>query len=222
MAEEQWYYASPGQPQQGPVARELLRSMIVTGQIRATNMVWTPGMAQWSEAQLVPELMTAPTPTQQGLIKPPRLVVELSGLFRRFMAWCIDLVVLGALSIIACLVVLVVVGGYDARLDVTSRFERPPFLTEIALGVAVLLVCWIYYAVLESSAYQATLGKLVMGLFVLSDSGTEVTFMQANLRFIGRLISAGILMIGFLMAAWTRRNQALHDVMAGTLVVRRK
>ena len=80
---------------------------------------------------------------------------------------------------------------------------------------------WLYYALLESSSWQATLGKKALGLEVTDLEGRRISFGRASGRFFGKIISAIILYIGFLMAGFTEKKQALHDMMAGTLVIRK-
>ena len=79
---------------------------------------------------------------------------------------------------------------------------------------------WIYYAALESSSWHATLGKKILGLKVTDLTGNRITFARASGRFFGKILSGMILGIGFLMAGFTARKQALHDILAGCLVLR--
>ena len=87
--------------------------------------------------------------------------------------------------------------------------------------VIVVLLLWLYFALLESSRLQATLGKLALAIKVTTLDGHRIGFGRATLRTVGKYLSAVILMIGFIMAGFTRRRQALHDLIAGTLVVDR-
>jgi len=82
------------------------------------------------------------------------------------------------------------------------------------------MLSWIYYASLESSAWQATLGKKILGLKVTDLAGNRISFGRASGRFFGKILSGMILGIGFLMAGFTERKQALHDILAGCLVLR--
>ena len=68
---------------------------------------------------------------------------------------------------------------------------------------------------------QATLGKLAVGLIVTDLAGEPLTFGQANQRFFGKLVSALTVGVGYFMAAFTDRKQALHDLMAGCHVLLR-
>ena len=82
-----------------------------------------------------------------------------------------------------------------------------------------LLVGWLYYAAQESSEKQATIGKRLLSLKVTDFNGNRLTFGNATGRFFGKLVSGMIYGIGFLMAAFTKQRQALHDKMAHTYVV---
>jgi uncharacterized RDD family membrane protein YckC len=86
-------------------------------------------------------------------------------------------------------------------------------------GLLGLIVGWLYFAMQESSARQATLGKLAMGIKVTDGQGRRIGFGRATGRFFGKLLSGLIFAIGFMLAGWTARKQALHDMLANTLVV---
>ncbi|HXI44099.1 MAG TPA: RDD family protein, partial [Bryobacteraceae bacterium] len=72
---------------------------------------------------------------------------------------------------------------------------------------------------MESSHYQATLGKKALGIIVTDMNGNRISFARANGRFFGKWVSGMIMNIGYLMAAFTEKKQALHDLLAGCLVV---
>lgn len=91
-------------------------------------------------------------------------------------------------------------------------------LSTDALG---LVVGWLYEALFTSSAYQATPGKMLLGIRVTDMAGERITFARATGRHFAKYVSAIILLIGYIMAAFTERKQALHDLMAGTLVVKK-
>ncbi|MCE2564949.1 RDD family protein [Komagataeibacter sp. FNDCF1] len=79
-----------------------------------------------------------------------------------------------------------------------------------------------YYILCESSRAQATPGKLLCGMRVTDLQGNRITVPRAMGRYFGKYLSAFILGIGFLMVMWTERKQALHDILAGTCVIRRQ
>jgi uncharacterized RDD family membrane protein YckC len=84
------------------------------------------------------------------------------------------------------------------------------------------LVSWLYYAIMESSSTQGTLGKMALGIQVIDLSGNPISFARATGRHFGKLISMLIVFVGYLMVAFTVKKQGLHDMMAGCLVVKRK
>jgi uncharacterized RDD family membrane protein YckC len=97
-------------------------------------------------------------------------------------------------------------------------------LTGATLGVGWFLVFflpWVYEAVMLSSVKQATVGKMALGIVVTDMKGGRITFGRATGRHFAKWISALILGVGFLMAAFTEKKQALHDMIADTLVVNR-
>jgi uncharacterized RDD family membrane protein YckC len=82
------------------------------------------------------------------------------------------------------------------------------------------VVSWLYSALMERSSKQATLGKMALGIRVTDLDGNRIGFGKATGRYFAKILSALILGIGFLMVAFTQRKQGLHDMLAGTLVMR--
>jgi uncharacterized RDD family membrane protein YckC len=93
------------------------------------------------------------------------------------------------------------------------------------LPIMVLLefgAIWVYFAFMESSSKQGTLGKMVLGLKVVDTNYQRISLGRATGRWAGKLISGMILAIGYIMAGFTERKQALHDMIAGTYVIHSK
>jgi uncharacterized RDD family membrane protein YckC len=86
------------------------------------------------------------------------------------------------------------------------------------LGTAVFVA---YFALAETSPMGATLGKRLLGMRVTKVDGSRVGIVRSLSRNLLKGLSAALLMIGFAMAGFTKRKQALHDLMTRTLVVRR-
>jgi uncharacterized RDD family membrane protein YckC len=84
------------------------------------------------------------------------------------------------------------------------------------------VVGWLYSAGLESSAQQATIGKRAMGLQVTDLSGDRISFLRATGRYFAKILSVLIFFIGFIMIAFTEKKQGLHDMIAGTLVIKNR
>ena len=88
------------------------------------------------------------------------------------------------------------------------------------LAIAVqLVVDWLYEAGLTASPLQGTLGKRAVGLRVVTEQGERLSFARSTGRFFSKIVSALLLLVGFLMVAFTARKRGLHDMIAGTVVV---
>jgi uncharacterized RDD family membrane protein YckC len=90
-------------------------------------------------------------------------------------------------------------------------------------GVTFILLIfgsWLYEAFMESSSYQATLGKMIFGMKVTDLNGNRISFERATGRHFAKWLSTMILGIGYIMVGFTERKQGLHDLLAGTLVRR--
>lgn len=83
----------------------------------------------------------------------------------------------------------------------------------------IFWVLVLYWSLMESSKYQASIGKRVMGIQVTDENGQRLTFLRALGRNISKILSAFTLLIGFMMAGWTSRKQALHDMVARCYLV---
>jgi uncharacterized RDD family membrane protein YckC len=81
---------------------------------------------------------------------------------------------------------------------------------------------WLYAALLESSARQATVGKMAVGIKVTGLDGRRIGFGRATGRYFAEILSSLSLGVGYAMVAFTKRRQSLHDLIAGTLVVRKE
>ena len=174
----------------------------------------------------------APPPTPAGYIPPAQAAWQTSarppiayaGFWLRFVAFIIDTIVLYFVGTIITLPFLASMGirGIMRGHVPMSAEEWMPFLGAfIRLALIRTVLNWLYYALLESSSWQATLGKKALGLEVTDLEGRRISFGRATGRFFAKIISALILWIGFIMAGFTEKKQALHDMIAGTLVIRK-
>ncbi len=132
-----------------------------------------------------------------------------AGFWLRFVAYIIDAIILAIPTFIIVYLLLAASSGLDAQAA-----------TFISRAVNILLA-WGYYAYMESSASQATLGKMALGLKVTDENGSRIGFGQATGRYWGMIVSALIVCVGFMMVGWTQRKQGLHDILAHTLVVKK-
>ena len=140
------------------------------------------------------------------------------GFWIRFVAAIIDGVIVQAVVTPVAFIVGVMIGVAGAAVATTGR--GPSILAIWIAGVFGLFASWLYEAAMESSSKQATLGKMVLGMKVTDLQGNRISFARATARHFCKYISAMIMFIGYIMAGFTERKQALHDMIAGTLVQR--
>lgn len=89
-------------------------------------------------------------------------------------------------------------------------------------GVMTVVMLWFYFALFESSSKQATPGKMAFHIIVTDLNGNRISLGRASGRFWAKLVSGLTIGIGYLMAGFTQKKQALHDMIAGTLVVKKE
>ena len=150
--------------------------------------------------------------------QPTSEPVEYAGFWLRVWAGAIDIV-------LECVGALLLTFGIDLALKSFGRFIGfSPFDSKVAVGMAFIIILavgsWLYCAFSESSAAGATVGKRFLGLKVICADGSRTSFGVATVRHLMKFLSFFILMIGFLMAGWTKRRQALHDMPCDCLVIR--
>lgn len=151
--------------------------------------------------------------------------VSYAGFWKRFAAYLIDALILSAAYFVLLVPFLGLLGLGAVSAEVTES-------EEVALGffiaamsaylfaiLAITIAGWLYFALMESSSKGATLGKMALGIKVTDLNGNKISFGRATGRYFGKIVSGMILYIGFIMAGFTEKKQALHDMMAGCLVV---
>jgi len=151
---------------------------------------------------------------------PANQQVFYAGFWLRFCAAFTDGLITGFAGLIIGGCIGGILGGMMAVRTPGARFQMSPEAT-LLIRLIGICIAWLYEALMESSSTQATLGKMALGLKVTDEFGNRISFGRATGRYFGKWISGIILLIGYFMAGWTEKKQALHDMMAGTLVVRK-
>lgn len=142
---------------------------------------------------------------------------------RRLVAHLIDHLLVG----LAAVAVLAPVTGATVLFGVLETVRESPvaligvIFSAIGIILAAAAGVWVYSAGFESSSWQATPGKRMMGLIVTDEAGRRITFARASARYFGKFLSSMALHLGYLAALVTARNQTLHDLLASTLVLQR-
>jgi len=154
--------------------------------------------------------------------------VEYGGFWLRFLAFLIDgaVIGLGVFVVAIPLIFLTGLGTYLSQIHPDEEVGDAGFM--LIMGVIFLFatvslaVTWLYHAWMESSEWQATLGKKALGLVVTDMEGRRVSFGRATGRHFGKIVTNMIpAFIGYIMAGFTERKQELHDMIAGCLILRR-
>ena len=143
-----------------------------------------------------------------------------AGFWLRFHAALIDLFILGT-SWIGFGSVFHLYITYFFEINSNKSVDNQ--ITEYAEFFLVLLrgiSLYMFFAIFESSKYQASPGKKVLGLRVTDESGERISFNRAAIRQLSKFYSFSFLFIGFLMSAWTKKKQTLHDKLTNTLVLK--
>lgn len=151
-----------------------------------------------------------------------------AGFWLRFVAYLIDSLIL-SIGLGVLVIILIFATGFMAVLrnlpenPTPDEFLASGILAGILLFIAGIFAgCWIYYAWMESSSTQGTIGKMALGLIVTDMQYRRVSFGRASGRFWAKLITGLIpLAIGYIMAGFTAKKQALHDMIASCLVLRK-
>jgi len=148
-------------------------------------------------------------------VLPPR--PAFAGFWLRAVACCIDTVVIAAVFILGS---SFFPAFFEKLMPPSSvSFTNMPQPSPLVIVLLVSLGC-LYYTLFEASSWQATPGKRIMRLYVTDLNGRRVTFARALLRNLARQIS-GVFFIGYLITGYTEKKQALHDILARCLVLRR-
>jgi uncharacterized RDD family membrane protein YckC len=162
-------------------------------------------------------------PAESPGFSPASIHPQYAGFWRRFFASLIDGIILGILTTVVYFPVAMVIGlagfaGASSSGDFSNLgvIEGPL----VALNwIVSISISWLYEALLTASAKQATLGKMALGMIVTDLEGRRMSFGRATGRYFGKWVSSFTLLIGYLIQPFTAKRQALHDMLAGTLVL---
>jgi uncharacterized RDD family membrane protein YckC len=184
-----------------------------------------------SAVSAAPAVQSAP-PAYVPPSVPVPAALPYAGFWERVAAYLIDGLILSIPFGAVVVGLIFAFGGFgmmlhrnavDAPADPGAALAlMAPMFGVLFLGMFVFIALqWLYFAGMESSERQATFGKSVMSLRVSNYEGRRISFGHATGRFFAKIVSGMIpLAIGYIMAAFTAKKQALHDLIAGTLVLK--
>ncbi len=229
----------------GPYSLEELRQYLASGQIIPTDLAWYQGAPDWMPVTQVPGLNPKPvTPPVAAPQMPPSMppmgppgmppmgapgmpampamppmmgtpmaggYVTYAGFWKRAAALIADGMILGAVN------ALIAAGMLGSVMK--SGDQQKMVAALLGFYALVIPIAVLYFVLQESGAAQATFGKRLVGIIVTNRDGQRLSFLHAFGRWAAKLLNGFTFNIGYLMAGFTEKKQALHDLVAGTLVV---
>ncbi len=237
-SQDEWFYADAARQQHGPVSAATLIAMHARGELRADALAWRAGMEAWQPLKQVlplgatvapaitPPPAVDPLPSQASIMAPGAAIdrsdIHYAGFWRRFAASVLDSFVVMIASY-AVLIPAMMLGGISIT-DLESGSGADPtrlLVTMIPAYLLMIALQAVYYAWMHSRPAQATLGKMAVGIKLCRPDGTTIGFWRGIGRYFGMFLSAIPLYLGFIMAGFTDRKRALHDMVSDTVFVDR-
>jgi uncharacterized RDD family membrane protein YckC len=179
----------------------------------------------------LPDTVDSPPPVvEQPIISmpppapPPPPPIEYAGFWRRFLAMIIDGLIVGiptgliAFFTIVPTILTIVQTGDD---EMMASAAMSMVFSWIWVAMFILLIRLAYWTLFECSKFQATPGKMALGIIVTDMEGRRITLARSLGRNLGKVLSHLVLNIGFIMAGLSQKKQGLHDMLADCLVVMR-
>ncbi len=246
--EHEYYYGVDG-VRYGPVSREALRALLSSGEVCPDDYIWDEARDDWFAISSYPELSAdvaaaagdaATAPADAAMLgydatadHPRPLAFELDyvGFGTRLVAHVIDSFVLFAPVLLWFFAALALTPATLEEMSANPDFgnllgSRTPSPNErqfmLVFWAGTFVIEWLYRGFMESSSAQATLGKQFLGIVVANTDGTRLTFGRASVRHVAKLVSQLTANVGYLLILFTPRRQGLHDLIADTIVVRRR
>jgi uncharacterized RDD family membrane protein YckC len=208
--------------------------MYAQGELQDSDLVWAPHMETWQKAGAVKDQFAnappaPPVPSTPAAYSGPfdplpmaqpyttgRVDVDASfengSFFARLGALIIDVIILlPTVGVIALLVILAI--GMPTSQSGADTLN-------LLVNALSALITWLYFALQESGGHGATFGKRALGLSVTDLNGDAISFWRATARHFSKIISGLICGIGYFFPLFTQRKQALHDIIAGCMIVK--
>jgi len=186
----------------GPYVLEDLKAL----NIKAGTFVKTGEMEDYKEVHEIPELCDF-----LGIKGQITLPQYFAGLDMRLLAVIIDYFIIFAIYCIIFLIIVLFLEERELKIKVSLA------------GLAIIPIVKLVYSIfMEASARQGTWGKVLMGLRICDEQGNRLSFGRALIRNLSKILSSGTLGLGYLIGFFNKKQQCLHDQIAGTLVVKER
>jgi uncharacterized RDD family membrane protein YckC len=188
-----------GKPE-GPFTIDELKAR----KIKPADFVRTAGMDDYKEAHEIPELRTI-----LGFAKPSHIPQYFAGFDQRLLASALDTFIIAGGFILIILMLLLII-----------HEKKQQLIIVISLLLAIPIVKLIYQIIAESSAKQGTIGKRILNIKVCVLQGERLSLPHSAGRNFAKIFSVLTLYVGYLLSFFNSKQQCLHDMIAGTLVVK--
>ena len=214
--------------QLGPFTREEVLARLQSGEVLTTDLGWYEGLPTWVPlghfmggvaAEPGSGMPPPPLPVMASPV-PERVASGYAGFWLRAVALIMDGAVLAIPVALLSRPMEMTMFQFNTQAYAHTEVWQQHSMHYNYNGNGMLLT-WLYFACLESSKLQGSLGKLAVGIYVTDENGRRLGFGRATGRHFAKVLSGMVLGIGFLLAAFTARKQAMHDLIAGCLVVRK-
>jgi uncharacterized RDD family membrane protein YckC len=225
MSEVQWFYVNAQQEKIGPVSAAAVAQAYARGQMRLDSLVWAQHLPKWqalSEHLQTFNINTKPPETTRLLggeeVKYAHFIHRWAA--HLFDTWLLNLTVLVIVSgifLIAYLAMGPTFGPLNLMPD--ARFAMGIMFAMFGYFLFYPLLSGAYHTYLEGPQKHGSFGKRFLGIAVVTDKGGPMDYGKAFARWFSSIVSHMTQSIGFVIAAFTPRRQALHDYIVGTLVV---
>jgi uncharacterized RDD family membrane protein YckC len=216
----------------GPFPLAEVQRRLAAGEFRADQLAHTEGLSQWmplstvlTRFQLPPTPLTSLSPANP----PPYQATEIyAGFWLRFVAYLLDTMLVIFVFYAFFVVLMLITDPHGFVRDLSSKdshsMDNAPFLVKMLVMIVFIFGPLTYFALMESSAKQASLGKMALGLKVTDLQSRRLSFWHAFGRNAAKMITnmtCIVFYIGYMLAGFTEKKQALHDMIASTLVWRK-
>lgn len=226
----------------GPYQEADIRDWLRTGQVSPDDLAWYEGMRDWqslrslfpADVPATTSVPSPPPPTAGPSVTGSPAAIDLAGFWHRFAAWLLDNIVLVVPNLMvfysmhadramqAWIALIKSQGSFSGA--VADPASNAVMSQLQAVSAVCIIIGFIYYTAMEGSRWQATLGKLAVGLKVTDLKGQRLSWRRAAVRNAVRLLNmvgglSLLPLVCYVPVAWTRLHQGLHDMLASALVV---
>ncbi len=224
MTHREWYFHLNGKTV-GPIPKEEFSELFRSGKLAPDTPVWAEGLKTWVPASqvkgLIPESQLSPFDIQ---LDPPPIPAQHNqhagrgvsiikanpAPHYRLAAAILDGVIYYVMSVISGIFLVLILSS--------SELETLESINQLVM----FFVSWFYYAFMESSSKQGTVGKILLGFAVTDLGGNRISFWRATGRYFAKILSVLTLGIGYAMCLWTEDRQCLHDMVAGCIMYEKR